>query len=36
MNINVKTPKEIWGNQIQKFTGEEIFQSNEVKFALGV
>lgn len=36
MNINVKTPKEIWGNQIQKFTGKETFQSNEVKFALGV
>lgn len=35
MNINVKTPKEIWANQIQKFTGKEIFQSNEVKFALG-
>lgn len=36
MNINVKTPKEIWANQIQKFTWKEIFQSNEVKFALGV
>ena len=35
MNINVKTPKEIWANQIQKFNGKEIFQSNEVKFALG-